>query len=498
MKTDMKSFGDPARFEIAARWIEDQEPRDRLPRDYGWSMGELRITVGGVVLTQHRLHSRPKDAVQWYLGPVVSWFIRHWKWLMHEEAFTWQTHSGESAALTVAADLQRYIVSEHELGRQVYKAVHEWWQRHALRSADSSALYPDICIRRIDDNIEISWLDRQPEFSPEGFELSLTPGMALLPVVSVAEPLWDFLEWAIASAPAIANDDRRQVEALRAQLDRVRQSDISDLELAHISSTSLRDVIGRIASELGWNPKRKVLQDVPVVFEFDAPTLMFGGLNVELEANDIRCLFGLLQQHKDGVESSQLQPLVSSPSINAYFQPYVHGYELAFEAREALGLDLHATFVDVEQILGKLEIALHEECLLTNSIRGVAIAGEGFSPAILINTNSKFNLSKRGRRFTLLHELCHILYDRSSAKRLSHISGPWASARVEKRANAFAAMFLATPHAIQKIWDGEVSRARIKHLSERFGIGKSALLEHMHNLDLLSDQQFWEIADRRN
>ena len=134
--------------------------------------------------------------------------------------------------------------------------------------------------------------------------------------------------------------------------------------------------------------------------------------------------------------------------------------------------------------------------LETNSIRGIAIAGNDFSPAIVVNLSHKFNGSARGRRFTLAHELCHIFFDRSHAKRLSHVSGPWTSGRVEKRANAFAALFLATPHALERALGENVSpdRAMIERLAASFGIGARALREHMRNLNIISDDVFQAIS----
>lgn len=235
-----------------------------------------------------------------------------------------------------------------------------------------------------------------------------------------------------------------------------------------------------------------------MVTELDAPALMFGGLNVIIGECDVRVLFNVLVQHRDGIESQKLNALASSPSIYEYIQPYTHGYELAYQAREALGIDHYATYVDIEKILSDLVVTIRDETLQTNSVRGVAVAGVGFSPSILVNKSSGFNENKRGRRFTLAHELCHILFDRSSARRLSHISGPWASARVEKRANAFAAMFLATPHALEKASAPGDLRTRIKQLSEEFEIGTRALLEHMRNLDLLNDDELLQMTDRND
>lgn len=496
--TGTHKFGDPERFEIAARWLEDREPRDHLPKEFGWSMGELRISAGGVSLTEHQTHGQQHDAIRWYLGPVVAWLIREWKWLMHEEAYAWRTNSSDSSAVTVSADLQRYIASEYYPDRQVYKMVREWWSRHALQSADPSALYPDVFIRRVDDSIEVSWLDRQPDFSPAGFELKLKPGVALFPVEDVAKPLWDFLQWAVGSAPVATPKDGQQVDALKSQLASIQKLDPVEFEAAHVASASLRTIMEKARAASHWTPNRKVLSCAPAVAEFDTPALMFGGLNVDFRESDVQCLYNLLVQQRNRVEGQSLSPLVSTPSIYEFIQPYAHGYELAYETRDKLGIDHHKAFVDIEEILTHLGITIQDATLQTGSVRGVAIAGAGLSPAILVNTTNKFNASKGGRRFTLAHELCHILFDRSSAKRLSHVSGPWASVRVERRANAFAAMFLATPHALSKArGSGEIG-SQIKHLSEKFGVGIRALREHMHNLDLLSDEEFVLSGDGRH
>jgi len=486
--TGMHAFGDPARFEVCARWLPDDQPRELHPKEHGWSMGELRIVVGGVVLTQHHLHGKTSQALHWYLGPVLAWLLQQWKWLLHEEAYGWPTRSSESAVFTVTADLERYLTSEFPKDRATCRMVRSWWQRHALRAADASALFPDVFIRRVEDSIEISWLDRQPEFSPEGFELKVPPGTVLLRVEDVAVPLWNFLQWALGSAAPTTDTDQLQLQALRRQMQELEENTTAELEATHIASQALRDIMHRVQAG-SWTPTSRRLPDIPAVPEFDPPVLMFGGLNVDMGEHDVRRLYALLAKHHHGAESPQLHALAASPSLYEYMQPYTHGYELAYQTRQTLGIDLQTAFIDIDAILDNLGISVSDEALQTRSIRGVAIAGKDFSPAIVVNRSHPFNNNSLGRRFTLAHELCHVLYDRSWAKRLSHISGPWASARVEKRANAFAAMLLATPHALEKA-GGDNLAEKIKQLSRKFGMGTNALTEHMHNLDLLSEQEF--------
>jgi Zn-dependent peptidase ImmA (M78 family) len=485
-------FGDPGRFEIAARWLEDHEPRERLPCEHGWSLGEIRIIIGGHVLTRHRLHNEQKEAIGWYLAPIMAWLIDQWPWLLHEESFAWPDRSGESAAVATSSALSQYIASDDEIEQEHYRKTHDWWSRHALRAADPSALYPDVYFRRVEDDIEISWLERQPQFSPKDFSLDLTPGAALLPVAFVAQTLWSFIEWGLEHSKPITQSDRDEVGALRMKMQSLKTRQTSELEALHIADAGLRKIMAKVRVQTGWESNAKSSQDVPVVTELDSAVLMFGGLNVSIGESDAETLLRFLARHRGSEPRNDLGRLVQSQGLTNVTKPYIQGYELALDAREALGIGYKQLYVDVESIVLRLGITVLRQALETGGVRGVAVAGEGFLPAILINTSSVYNDTKQGERFTLAHELCHILYDRTRARRLSHISGPWAAAPVEKRANAFAAMFLAATPALRNVWrigNSMVDKESLGKLSDNVGVSRRALLGHLYNLDLISEEE---------
>src|ERR1700761_9440310 len=162
-------FGDPSRFEIAMRWVSDYEPRERRPAHGGWSTGELRLTVGNLVLTRHEFTGSDHDAVHWYLLPFFEWLATNWVSLLHEERFAWRDNHAVPAATAVFMALRRLIDAHSELEQAEYAAVQGWWARHALRSGDSSALFPDLVIRRLVNDVEISWTARQPSYAPDGY-----------------------------------------------------------------------------------------------------------------------------------------------------------------------------------------------------------------------------------------------------------------------------------------------------------------------------------------
>ena len=484
---DFLCFGSPDLFEIAARWTTDAEPREQLPQDSGWSTGELRITVGHQVLTARQFGDSKLSHISWYLSPLFDWLIRQWTWLFHEEVYAWNEKSGAPAATAAFAALGRSIAASDEAEREEYREIQSWWLRHALRAADSSALYPDLCFRRVGDEIEISWGGRQPVHAPEGFALVLSPGFATLAVSAVVQPLWQFLEWGLNTASPATPRDQHFVSELKKRFQQLKQTPLRDLELRHLRG-NLQHLIDAARRAVPLENTSTLVNNIPAIDSLDAAVLMFGGLTPSIGEPDAIRLMKFLARHQSRPESEALRQLVHSRPLNLAIAPYQEGYELAEEVREDLKIPTTETFVNVHSILHGLDVEVDEVALETNTVRGIAIAGSGFSPAILINTTSVFNKNQKGRRFTLAHEFCHILFDRTRAKRLSHVSGSWTSARVERRANAFAAMFLASRSAVRRSLAG-LSVDEIKTQADTLEMGSSALIEHLFNLGLIDEAE---------
>lgn len=482
---DFITFGSPDRFEISARWTKDIEARDRLPLEDGWSTGDLRITVGNQVLTENRFGQSSRDHLSWYLSPVLDWLITSWTWLFHEEGYAWIDKSGDPAAVATISAMKRTIALSSDAEQELYKLTQEWWLRHALRAADSSALYPDVYFRRVGDDIEISWLDRQPSYAPDGFALALLPGYATLPVRAVVEPLWQFLDWATSTATPVLDTDGSRIVTLRDAFASLKRTPITELELRHVGA-SVQSMLTNARQVEGLDHETRLVGDIPAIEFFDAAVLMFGGINVDIGERDVNRLVEFLKRYRGGVESELLAALTTNAAAEPWRQPYEEGYELADEVRDELDIEVGELHIDIASILDRLGVKIEDVELETDSIRGVAVAGEGFAPAILVNSKSPYNVGEAGRRFTLAHELCHILFDRTRAKKLSHVSGAWAPARTEKRANAFAAMFLASASALARNL-GRPDQEEVGQLAKRLGIGYSALVEHLFNLNLIGD-----------
>ena len=128
----------------------------------------------------------------------------------------------------------------------------------------------------------------------------------------------------------------------------------------------------------------------------------------------------------------------------------------------------------------------------TDSVRGVALAGAGLTPVIVVNESSIYNGNEKSKRFTVAHELCHILRDQSRARKLAHISGPLASPAIEQRANALAAWILMPQRLLIASFaesDDVQDVDNVRRVAERIQVTDTALIWHLYNLGFIHDSQ---------
>jgi Zn-dependent peptidase ImmA (M78 family) len=146
-------------------------------------------------------------------------------------------------------------------------------------------------------------------------------------------------------------------------------------------------------------------------------------------------------------------------------------------------------------------IAANNVDLSDTRVRAIAICGEKSRPLIAVNKSCRHNESEPGLRFTLAHELCHLLFDEEEGVPLAVASGPWAAATIEKRANAFAAMFLMPEDSCRRLFnqyrhDEELTATVITDIATAFGTGKLATLRHLWNLGLMDSAEFNDLEEQ--
>ena len=223
---------------------------------------------------------------------------------------------------------------------------------------------------------------------------------------------------------------------------------------------------------------------------------MFGAVSPEIGQTDIDQLLGeLMTAVAPGGDSRALEGLTQETRLSQAKLAHEEGYDLALQLLESLTLPATGdSFVDIDAILMQLGVVVRDVALDEPTLRGVAFAGGDIHPTVLANTRHRMNTAPSGRRFTLAHELCHILHDRAYGQPLSMVSGPWAPAGVEQRANAFAAMLLMPYELINRLRALSPSvpldsPEGVKELAGLMQTGFVATLEHLTNIGKLDAWQ---------
>ena len=220
--TEWVRFGDPATVQLGIRWVEDAEPPELRPAVYGWSMGQLTMHVANVNVTATRLDQDAQPYVGWYLAPLLDWLATNWAMLLHEERLPWPSSGWGPAAIACNRALDKWMDASDPQGAQHYADAQDWYLRHGIRNAAAGGVFPDVFIRRVADDIEVSWSGGPAEFTRDGLDFETGAGHVRLPVRDVAEPMRQLLEWATSHPPESPPRYHDQIAALRAKVDSLR------------------------------------------------------------------------------------------------------------------------------------------------------------------------------------------------------------------------------------------------------------------------------------
>jgi Zn-dependent peptidase ImmA (M78 family) len=488
--------GDQTEFAITLSFSPDPDCGRGASPAMSATWGSFELWINGLNLCLHREDGETLSAVHWYLLPLLRWFVSNWDELLHEERLP-NRNDGRDAWRSLRATALPLDGLSESAAEKWEDSHHAWWARHALLACRDGGLFPDVVIRRMQDKVEFSWGRSSMAGAPQHHSFFANHGYARVDPRSVASHLSSVIGAAIEYLYNTVSDEPA-FASLRSAFQSLTQNDRIEKQLALICGlqSGTRDI--RIANnrlhESSLTPFTAGQSDCLVVAESPRYCLMFGSVAPDIDEEDVRRLIDVIAsiQHPHQ-ENSFLKTLVRDEPIRSTLdRPWDRGYALAEELHEALNGRYREDYtVDVEALFRDLEISVTTVQLNDTSIRALAIAGENCRPTVAINSRYKHQHS-HPRRFTLAHELCHLLHDRNHGVRLALASGPWAPLDVEQRANAFAARFLMPPELIRAVVAEEGialdSVEGIWMVSNRLRVSSTAVIDHVYNLKFIDEE----------
>jgi Zn-dependent peptidase ImmA (M78 family) len=499
-------------FAIRLSFSPDPDEGVAIDREESASWGRLQMWVKGQNLCAHVDQGEFIQGVHWYMLPFLEWVADSWNPLLHEERLPNRNvgdNAVESLAITRNAPTLASEVDISEWEQEWY----DWYQRHSLRAARSGGLFPNVLFRRLQDQIEVSWDGELSSGTPGGFRFNLAQGSEMLDPQDVAGPLYDVTLDAVSYLRKSAPNSAR-LESVYETLLAIPNSNQRDIRLGWLvdlpTPENAPDRPKRRSAEQvkrSWEKITEVLQnishgpalnaalaadDTPLVLAGSCQAaLLFGSVSPTVSEADVYTLGDVLirQYSRSRSHDEAVEILSEDVPVNGRPQIWEQGYDLAESLHDVLNLS--GNWVDVRQVLRRFGIQELRRDLEDTGIRGCSIVGPQHKPTIVINRSWRYSASPAGVRFTIAHELCHILYDRSRGRKLAIASGPWAPRTIEKRANAFAAMFLMPPHLIELAVadspDPITELAGVKAVARELHVSVIAAIEHLRNLTLMTE-----------
>jgi len=499
-------------FAVRLSFIPDPDDGTAIDHDESASWGRLELWVNGQNLCVHVNQGEFLQGVHWYMLPFLEWLVDSWNPLMHEERLpnrNIRDTAVESLAITRNAPA---LAAELDIAAWEQE-WYDWNGRHALRAARDGGLFPNVVFRRVHDQIEISWDGELPAGTPPGFRFNLSQGATLLEPEEVANPLYELATDAVTYLQESVPNSVR-LEALQARIQELANLNQSETRLGWLVGLQARArTLDRFKQksidqfERSWQDVTDVLksfsrgpalqaaldtEETPLVLVGSChAALLFGSVSPTVSEADVRTLGRVLINQYSRFENQheRLEKLSRNVPPDRGSLIWEQGYDLAESLHDVLNLT--GDWVDVLSLIRNLGISQLWRELDDKGIRGCSIVGPQHKPTIIINKSWRYSESPAGVRFTIAHELCHLLYDRSHARKLAIASGPWAPLSIEKRANAFAAMFLMPPHLIERAVadspDPITELAGVKAVARRLRVGIVAAIEHLCNLTLMTE-----------
>jgi Zn-dependent peptidase ImmA (M78 family) len=498
-------------FAIRLSFSPDPDQGVAINADEAASWGRLQLWVNGQNLCAHVDQGELLEGVHWYMLPILEWLSDVWNPLLQEERLPNRNVGDTAAESLIITRNAPALAAEIDISTWEQE-WYEWRRRHALRAARSGGLFPNIVFRRLQDYVEISWDDEPSAGTPSGFRFSLGQGSALLDPEAVANPLYELAVGAVSYLEEVVPNNERLV-ALKARLQELCNTGQREERLSWLvglptharAVDRLKDVSGdqfkaswqRILNILNSFRSKDAVEaalateETPIVLIGSCQAaLLFGSVDPTISEADVFTLAKvLLKQYSRTDQNYELDKLSKNIPPDEGLLIWEQGYDLAESLCDVL--DLTGDWVDVRSVIRNLGIHELRRALDDTNIRGCSIVGPQHKPTVIINRSSGFSASSAAVRFTLAHELCHLLYDRSHGKRLAIASGPWAPRSIEKRANAFAAMFLMPPRLVERAIadspDPITELSGVRTVARRLKVSTVAVIEHLYNLTLMTE-----------
>lgn len=504
--------GDPEVFSLEIAFHPGEELDVGPPEALSW--GSFQLWVKGRNVCAHREEGEELASAHWYLLSLLEWLANNWDPLLHEERLPILGQGSDAATSLEMLSSPPPDPSGATGGRIADDVawVEEWQQwswRHSLRTAAEGGLFPDVHLRRWGDLLEVSVGQRPPAGAPDHVAF-LEEGITARVQVEEAAQVILYVASKAAEHLALQLPDDHRCRDLATAWQEIASGETRELrQLAWLAGAgedadhflSLWAAAAEASGQME-NPTR-VLQGQagePAIVRTPVSAALFGSYAPTITEEDVMNLLLLSYERGPGRDArGPLGEVAAQLGSHEALTPGEQGSYYGEEAHEVLRAAEGDT-VDVASILDSLGIEMRPTSLTDQRTRAVSLLRRDGTATIALNHHFEHGRAAHVTRFSLAHELAHLLLDRGRASELGIVSGPWAPLEIEQRANAFAAAFLMPQGLLRRVaarmelryyeFDGVAELAGVLQVSV------VSLADRLYNLGWLDRHQVEEIRAR--
>lgn len=450
--------------------IEFQPLPHSLEHPAGTAWGCLRLWLDNQLIWSQTTEDGAEHPVEWSWVDLLDGLGRIWPWLTLEEAYPIPIAPEHPGRINEALDQRWDGLSESEREREE-ELMFDFLHRHNLALLLRGISLPALFLLREGKEFVIWTVETGPIRAR--FE----------DVIRNLEQLGDCLA-------DLVNDstDSRAIQASKYWRER-NHSHKAELQLQIRTGMNVSELRQLFADNLEHTDfVRNPYEDTEI---YAAARMTAGHIEISAQAKIIDAIRGLPKTHTPTLDTLARQV----PDATQYGKEgYEQGYGLAHWLRDQLALGDKP--VDPDTLL--LEWGVPVSVLdMDPKLSAVAVWGKQHGPAVIVNSqHGARSAFKHGRRTTVAHEICHLLYDRDRSLPVIDILGGLGPRFAEKRANAFAAEFLL-PRSVasQQIGSESILEAS-KKLARVFQVSPEVVMRQIRNSDkgsLLTRQEILQL-----
>lgn len=418
---------DVMRYEAPGISFDLENRPSKALRKFG--NGRLTIHLGNVPVW-NTFRTSGTHGIEWTWIDLLSFLTSNWAWLLNEQGLPLPLKYSPDVMVGTAADIGEELAKKNRIKftKEQKRALRTFCQRHDLAQAASGIVLPSLFLLRVGNQLLFSSKKKQ-------VLITIQDAYRLLSQLGDAIHSW--------MAPYADEGTQPLLDAWKTRDQRVK-GNITSKE--YLLARMNRDDFNHLASQLNyqWNNTwdGSILQESEM---FAAARMSAGFVPV---AQQIDILHAIRSCPSVGTEKiDELSNCLHNfdillSSFDETNTAYNQGYNLAIKLRECLHKG-ETTPLDPEEILTDCGVRIQEMEWLESPLDALSCWSDVHGPLILLNVAAQRRCSHEyGRRFTLGHELCHLLIDRSYALGMVDVLGGGMPSFVERRANAFAAEIL--------------------------------------------------------